>query len=252
MLLILCLAFANPKRPGYIRKCKRIRGSSTTSEASALDGFFHWENNQNLMSNSTNISLSVLLDEWTEETTTRPKLSASTETLMKELDLALKNMRLCYSVLSSSKASLNIAISLMKLVSTGECHNPFLCLQHAALFASQAPKLGTNDQYFHEALPSIDLCTEHEAISIVGRADCLRALLFYQEAAFLCTFVAQVVAERRMTEKSWTSRWRVVGILAYDLSYVFICQTSIKDLIRCGVLWQGQYSEHHFRNDESG
>jgi hypothetical protein len=170
------------------------------------------------MSNSTNIPLSVLMEEWTDEAAQRSQLSARTETLMKELDVGLKDMRSCYSVRSSSKASLNIAVSLMKLVSTGECHNPFLCLQHAALFASQAPKLGTNDQHFHSALPLAALCTELEAISIVGRADCLRALLFYQEAAYLCAFVAQVVAERRKTEKSWTSRWRVIGILTYDLS----------------------------------
>lgn len=165
-----------------------------------------------------NISLSVLLDEWTEEMTEIPKLSTSTENLMKELDLELKNMRLCYSVRSSSKASLNVAIVLMKLVASSECHNPFLCLQHAALFASQAPKLGTHDQHFHGPLPRVEHCTALEAISIVVRADCLRALLFYQEAAFLCSFVAEVVAERRKTEQYWTSRWRVVGILAYDLS----------------------------------
>jgi hypothetical protein len=183
-----------------------------------LDGLFHWENDQDVLSNSMNLSLSVLLDEWTEEMTKRPELSASTENLMKELDVELKNMRLCYSIQSSSTASLHVAILLMKLVASGECHNPFLCLQHAALFASQAPKLGTNDQHFHGPLPRIENCTALEAVTVVGRADCLRALLFYQEAAFLCSFVAQVVAERRKNELSWSSRWRVVGIMAYDLS----------------------------------
>lgn len=167
------------------------------------------------MANAVNISMPALLKEWSGK---RLPSRRESRKLMIELDTKVQDMRSCYSVQSSSKAALDIAEKLLEIVETGESYNPFLCLQQAALYASQAPKLGTGDQRFQKPLPAAFCCTELEAVSIIGRADCLRALHFYQEAAFLCSFVAEVVGARRRSESLWTNRWKVLGVLAYNLS----------------------------------
>ena len=61
------------------------------------------------------------------------------------------------------------------------------------------------------------MCTPLEALLILGRADCLRAVYFCQEAAFLCSYVGTTCRPRRSSEE-WNVRWKIVSILAYDLN----------------------------------
>lgn len=108
-----------------------------------------------------------------------------------------------------------------------ECHNPFLCLHHAAVFASQGLKGGNNDQAFKKPLPLKTDCTVRDSLNILGRADCMRAIHFTDESMFLCSFVARVCClhrDKKENDFPWTPQWRVIGIMAYTLS-VFIDTT---------------------------
>lgn len=63
-------------------------------------------------------------------------------------------------------------------------------------------------------------CTSLNALVILGRADCLRAIHFLESAQFLVSWVAKVCSLCRShleEELPWTSRWKVIG--AY-LSFV--------------------------------
>ena len=69
-------------------------------------------------------------------------------------------------------------------------------------------------------LPLPKKCTALDALVILGRADCLRAIHFIESAQFLCSWVAKVCIVHRSQmddDLPWNPRWRVIG--AY-LSFV--------------------------------
>lgn len=140
---------------------------------------------------------------------------------MKKVDYAMKQLRLSSTVNAMQKASVKVAVSLLDLVAQSECHNPFLCLHQAAMYAGQGPKRGNNDEPFKRALPSEKDCSPLEALVILGRADCMRAVHFTDEALFLCSYVAQVCCrhrDREQPEFPWSPQWRVIGVQTYIVS----------------------------------
>ena len=147
------------------------------------------------------------------------KLSA--KQCMENVENTTKELRGCYTEAACEKISLQLAVALLEMASQPACHDPFTCLQHAAMFASQATKAGTSDMAFRKPIPDIGECTSLEALSILGRADCLHTIYFPNEAAFLCSYVARVCRLHRDREKpdyAWNNRWKVVAIYGYNLS----------------------------------
>ena len=114
-----------------------------------------------------------------------------------------------------------MALALLDVAEKKECRNPFLCLSQAAIFASQGPKGGNNDEQLKKPLPRETDCTAEEAIRILGRSDCLRSLHFTNEAMFLCSYAARVCClhrDKKEPDHPWTPKWRVVGIMVYTIS----------------------------------
>jgi hypothetical protein len=170
------------------------------------------------------LPLSVLLEVWNTSTLpVNPSLEAweSARKTMENVHAATKQLRSCYSEVATEKASLNLAVALLELASHPTCYDPFACLQQAAMFASQGPKSGSSDVAFRRALPGTKECSPIEALTILGRADCLQSLYFPNEAAFLCSYVARVCRMRRdrdQPEFEWNDRWRILAIMAFNVS----------------------------------
>ncbi len=178
------------------------------------------------------VSTYALLEEWNKDTPVREDYNASESAIlaMKKLDDSMKNLKKSRTVCSLERASLDVATALIDVAAHDECQNPFLCVQQAAIFASMAPKRGTNDEPFKKFLPVQTRCTPSEAIIILGRADCMRAVHFLDEAQFLCSWVANECSLRRdgdENELPWCSRWKAVGILTYIIASA-IDETSMK------------------------
>ncbi len=168
-----------------------------------------------------------MLKEWNTdriESTPTQTFSIEARKAMDRVHVATKQLRHCFTSSATEKASSQVAVALLDLAANNHCQNPILCIQHAAMFASQGSKGGNNDEHFRKALPhSVTECTPLEALLILGRADCLQATYFPNEAAFLCSYVARVCRQHRdrlQPELEWTPQWKVVGILAYNLSVV--------------------------------
>jgi hypothetical protein len=141
---------------------------------------------------------------------------------MKKVDDAMKNLRKSRTLNSLERASLDVSVALVDLAAYDECDNPFVCLQQASMFAGLGSKRGNNDEPFKRFLPLKEKCSPLEALNILGRADCLRAIHFLLESQYLCTWVASVCRkhrERQNEDLSWSSsRWRVIGIVTYIVS----------------------------------
>jgi len=151
---------------------------------------------------------------------------------MNELDSSLARLKNCTTVVSIQKACLYIAVALLDVAASIHCYNPFLCLHHAAIFASQGSKGGNNDDFFKKPLPPQRQCTTRDAIGILGRADCLRAIHFSDEAMFLCSYVAGVLSlNRRMDGNNnvISSDWKAIGIHMYTCAIAV--DTSIYSLM---------------------
>lgn len=164
----------------------------------------------------------IMLSEWNkdEPQVTNSDASKDARLAMKAVDDSMKNLRKSTTINALERSSLDVAVSLVSVASHDECHNPFLCLQQAAIFAAMGPKLGNSDEPFKVFLPLKKKCTALNALVILGRADCLRAIHFLESAHFLCSWVATVCSMHRSStddELPWNSRWRVIG--AY-LSFV--------------------------------
>lgn len=166
-----------------------------------------------------------MLKEWksarsVDDSSTNPREEA--KEAMDKVHLATKQLRHCFTSNATEKASAQVAVALLELASDEQCQNPIICIQHAAMFASQGSKGGNNDERFRKALPVSEAeCTPLEALMVLGRADCLHATYFPNEAAFLCSYVARVCRlhrDRLQPELEWTPQWKVIGILAYNLS----------------------------------
>lgn len=170
------------------------------------------------------ISTASLVMEWTKGKIADGSpdgVSESAQQAMRKVDVVLGQLRSCFTIGALQKTSVQVAAALLDLVAQeGHCSNPFLCLQQAAIFASQGAKGGSNDECFKKPLPSERDCTPLEALTIIGRADCLQALDFPNEAIFLCSYVTRVSCLRRDRQQAdlpWTPQWRVVGIAAYNV-----------------------------------
>jgi hypothetical protein len=139
---------------------------------------------------------------------------------MKKVDDAMQNLRKSRTLNSLERASIDVAVALITVMAYDECENPFVCLQQAAMFAGLGSKRGNNDESFKIFLPLKHKCTPLEALNILGRADCLRAIHFLHEAQFLTSWVASVCNSHRanMDSLPWNSRWQVIGIMTYTVS----------------------------------
>ena len=177
------------------------------------------------------LSSSALLIEWLKESVVDEvaKESAAAKGAMGHLDEALKILHKSTTLTSMQKSSLLVASALLNVASQATCYNPFQCLQHAVMFASNGPKLGKNDALFKKALPQHDLdCPPVEALMILGRADCLRALHFTDEAIFLCSYVLSLCSKQRerippvagvaLTPTTLPSKWSALNAYAYMVS----------------------------------
>jgi hypothetical protein len=140
---------------------------------------------------------------------------------MNRLHEATRQLRACYTDLAVEKASIQVTLALLDVAAQQSCHNPFLCLQQAAIFASQGSKAGNNDEVFRKSVPEANVCTPLEALIILGRADCLHSIYFPNEAAFLCSYASRVCSlhrDRQRPELEWNARWKIVAIVAYNIS----------------------------------
>jgi hypothetical protein len=216
-------AVAPSNRPGYIRPSKRLllMGADSTGEK-ALHEWFSWEDKQQPQSNLINVALPKLLQMWGQYPDTgNAEDRSEANKIMHEVDELMSQLRSCYTVQAVERISVQVAATLLQLVACRACRNPFLCIQQAAMFASQGPKGGMIDQLFRARLPRPDVCTTNKALLIIGRAECLNSLHFCQEAAFLCSYVATVCSlhcnGKNISEKI-KQRWLVLAILTYDLS----------------------------------
>lgn len=212
---------APSNRPGYLRPKQRTNFSSPEG-SKALHEWFGKENDIDPLSNLVDLPFSLLQREWIKS----PLTESETDGLdgleaMEKLNSLVMQLRSCYSEVAAERVCLNIASSLIDVASSRACQNRFLCIHQASIFASQASKGGTSDQSFHSPLPKTETCTPLNALLTIGRAGCLNATSFHQEAAFLCSFVVSVCSlhrDRTHEEFEWNNRWRIISILTYDLS----------------------------------
>jgi len=159
---------------------------------------------------------SISSDEWPTGAS-----SKDTKKKMEIVHKATSDLRSCYTYAAAEKACLNLSVALLEMAAAPDCRDPFNCLQQAALFASQATKSGNSDTAYRESLPEMIACNPREALIILGRADCLQAVYFPNEAAYLCSFVARVCRlhrDSREVKFKWNDQWKVVGIYAYNVS----------------------------------
>jgi len=155
------------------------------------------------------------LNKWTNS------FSAPSQHAMKKLDYSIQKLRHCATINSLQKASLQVSLSLLDVAATKECRNPFLCLNQAAVFSAQGPKGGNNDEPLKKPLPKETDCSPEDALQVLGRADCLRAIHFTSEALFLCSYAARVCClhrDKKELHHPWTPKWRIIGIMVYTIS----------------------------------
>lgn len=172
------------------------------------------------------IPTSALMEEWTADDEYVEYLAASnnSQLAMEKVEEAMKNLRKSCTLNALERASIDVAVALTTVASYDECNNPFVCLSQAAMFAAMGSKRGNNDEPFKRFLPLKMKCTPLEALNVLGRADCLRAIHFLHEAQYLCNWVASVCrihrARRQENDQpqAWNSRWMVIGIVVYMVS----------------------------------
>ena len=189
-----------------------------------------------VIQNTIRLSSSLFLKEWLKESVVaggdanedEKGSAAAAKEAMARVDEALKALHKSTTLASMQKSSLVVASALLNVANQSSCYNPFQCLQHAVMFASNGPKLGKNDVLFKKALPPNDRqCSPIEALMILGRADCLRALHFTDEAIFLCGYVLSLCSKQRemippaagvALTPSLPSKWSAVNAYAYMVS----------------------------------
>jgi hypothetical protein len=94
------------------------------------------------------ISTSILLRVWNQDELRELKsdTSADARFAMNAVDSAMKNLKKSRTINALERSSLDVAAGLIKVATFEECHNPFLCLQQAAIFAAMGQKLGNSDE----------------------------------------------------------------------------------------------------------
>lgn len=235
------------KRPGYIKRSKRAPPVLPLDKGDkALYDWFDGEREDAPLSNIIPIPCAEMLAAWNTSDaheTTSTSIGDEEFEAMKNLDSKLRLLRACFSEGAVERASLNVASSLLDVLNCPRCQNPFVCMQQAALFASQASKLGSSDNPFKVALPKPDECTPIQALGVLGRADCLQAVYFCAEAAFLCSYVASVCASRKVDNETGYSRWAIIRVLAYNLSVAIrfhgsLLQANMERKEDCTMAWE--------------
>ena len=92
---------------------------------------------------------------------------------MNELHSALAKLKACTTGISIKRASLSVAVALLDVAACDHSYTPFLCVRHAAIFASQGSKRGNSNNFFKKPLPLQRECSPRDALlGILGRADC--------------------------------------------------------------------------------
>ena len=155
------------------------------------------------------ISTSDLLKEW-KKVPNNISVTSSSKDAMNKLDTKLKDLRKTTSINTAKQLSIDVASCLLDVAATPHCFNPIDCLKRSLTFIAHHSTHKDN-KAFRKPLPDENLCTSTEALVVLGRADCMRALLCYSEAVYLCEFVARVCRSRRI-HSLWDARWRVVSI----------------------------------------
>jgi hypothetical protein len=209
------------KQTGNARRTKRTQSCLQDSTSTAL------ENDEfSSVASFIVIPCSRLLDEWNRGAPASKSDSLATEAKMANLNCCLLKLRRCSTEAAVESASLNVSVALLSIAA--EARNPFLCIEQAARFASLAPKRGTSDLAFQTRLPDEQSCSPTEALIVLGRADCLQAVFFCEEAMFLCNFVASICKVHCSEDDTMLSRqWKLVRVKAYNV-YVAIRYTATK------------------------
>lgn len=182
------------------------------------------------------VSSEALLAEWTKDEPRNNELTDEGRQAMERIHDAMLQLRKCVSEVALQKACLRVSLDMLELLKSGQAGNPFVCMQHAAMFAYQCSKGGTNDRPFKTVLPPERECTPQQALLVLARCDCLQGLDFVDEAIFLCNYVARVCQlHRDKLEKDleWSSKWKVVGIVAFNTSMAI--RSTIFTTLRKGV-----------------
>lgn len=151
---------------------------------------------------------------------------------MQRIQKITQDLRACFSIAATEKSCLNLSASLLVVAGLQSCYDPFSCLQLATMSASFGPKSGSSDITFQRALPEMSMCTPLEALTILGRADCLNAVYFPNEAAYLCSYVARVCRLHRKEEGTlleWNDEWKIIAIYAYNVSVMI--RTSVSTIL---------------------
>jgi len=160
---------------------------------------------------------------WNRDLDLRPtdEEKEAAKTCMERVHSAHKTLRLCYTEHAIERACIQVAAALLEMAMEPACSDPFMCLQQAAMFASQGAKGGDSETCFRGTLPDVGTCTPLQALNILGRADCLHNIFFAKEAAYLCSYVARVCRGHRVIEApelEWNPQWVIVAICAYNVS----------------------------------
>lgn len=211
-------------------------------------GWFEGENNKYPMRNFLNIPCSSFRDAWHSCSGDETVVSIETKTAMQRLARSVGLLRNCYTEQAIERASLSIATLLLDLAAKPGCRNPFICMQQATLFSSQAAKGGTSDQPFKVSLPNQLAVQPAQALAILGRADCLQAIHFCDEAAYLCWFVVSLCRQRRDHRRDdfgWTRQWKIIAVYAYNVSVGIRLTSNLLNKIReksseSGFTWSSE------------
>jgi len=89
-----------------------------------------------------------MLNEWKSQKLPISKgdVSEDAKDAMKAVDDAMTNLRKSRTINALERSSLDVSVALINVASHEECHDPFLVLQQAAIYAAMGTKLGNSDE----------------------------------------------------------------------------------------------------------
>lgn len=245
-----------PARPSLTKRCQKQSSQPYKGKQSQLPAF-HQKNTlrsppkpARIPSKAKVVAVpaSLLFKEWTKTnpTDTEECYDASSSDravlAMKNADFEMKKLRECFTVQGLQKASIRVSYAILAVAEEKACHNPFLCLHQAAVFAGHGSKGGNNDIAFKAKIPrSEDECSPFDALLILGRAECLASIAFTDEAMYLCSYVAKTCHLHRDNQYEaypWNGKWRIIGIQTYMVyEAINTCiENFLEEDVRKGVL----------------
>ena len=161
----------------------------------------------------SHVSTTMMLEEWNkvedDKGQDRNSFDGSKQA-MNYLNVKLQQLRKSRTVDEMRKASMYVAAALLRVATDVNCQNPFVCLRQARIFASHCIP-GADNDIFRKPLPRDD-CTPLQALSVIGHADCMSALSYFDESVFLAKYVARLCASRRQNREVWNPQWRIVAV----------------------------------------